>query len=89
METKVLLDKLEEIECDRHNMTRRTLTAIIEEIETYVANPSSFEEWVEYEQYGRKRYAKLVFNTNPTPLVLTIEQSGTDGVYATYFQYEY
>jgi len=88
METKVLLDRLEDIERDPHNMTRRSLTAIIEEIEALVP-PSSIECWEEEEQYGTKKYAKLIFHLQPSPLTVIIEQTGGNGIYSTYFNYEY
>jgi hypothetical protein len=88
METKSLIAQLEQIEYDEHNMRYRTLPSIIENIED-IMKPQSVEEWDRYTPYGRKRYAKLVFDLHPRRLVLSIEQSGTDGVYATYFKYEY
>jgi hypothetical protein len=88
METKTLIERLEQIEFDAHSMTHYPLNSILEKVES-VAAPISEETWVEYEPYGRKRFAKLVFDTQPTQLTLTIEQTGGDGVYATYFTYEH
>jgi hypothetical protein len=88
MDTKSLIAQFEQIEFDAHSMTHYPLNSILEKVES-IAAPISEETWVEYEPYGRKRFAKLIFNTEPTPLTLIIEQSGGDGVYATYFQYEY
>ena len=88
METKVLIDKLQQVEYDDFSMRNYSIYSIIEKIEA-VANPVLIEDWVEYEQYGRKRLAKLVFNSQPKPLTLIIEQTGSNGVYATYFEYKY